>query len=115
MKAGILESVEHLVVRKVPDFELQRGSVILKVKVCSICSTDLRIYRYGDTRVELPQVLGHEIAGVVEAVADGVANYRVGARLAISPKIACGVCFYCSKGQYAYCQNSRTFGYQLHC
>ena len=85
MKAGILESIEHLVVRQIPDPELQRGSVVLKVKVCSICSTDQRIYRYGHPRVELPQIMGHEIAGEVEAVAEEVVNHKVGLHVAIYP------------------------------
>jgi len=113
MKAGILETIEHLVVNEVPDPELDRGSIMIKVKVCSICSTDVRIYHHGHPMVELPQILGHEIAGEVEAVADEVTNYRVGDRVAVTPRIACGECFYCLKGQHIYCQNSRTFGHQL--
>ena len=113
MKAGILESIEHLVVKEVPDPELERGSVVLRVKVCSICGTDLRIYHHGHPRVELPQILGHEIAGEVAAVAEEVTDYRVGDRVAVTPRIACGECFYCRKGEHIYCQNSRTFGYQL--
>ena len=74
MKAGILKSTEHLVVNEVPDPELERGSIILRVKICSICSTDVRIYHHGHPMVVLPQILGHEIAGEVEAVADEVIN-----------------------------------------
>jgi L-iditol 2-dehydrogenase len=113
MKAGILESPEHLTVKEAPDPELQKGSVILKVKVCSICGTDLRIYHYGHPRVELPQILGHEVCGEVEAVASEVTYYKVGDRVALTPRIACGECFYCQKGQHIYCQKSRTFGYEL--
>lgn len=113
MKAAILEKVEHLAVKEVPDPQLEEGSVLIKVKVCSICGTDLRIYHYGDPRIQLPQILGHEIAGEVEIVGEGVKNYRARDRVAITPRIACGECFYCRKGQYTYCQNGRTFGYQL--
>ena len=113
MKAGILESIEHLAVKEVHEPELQKGSVILKVKVCSICGTDLRIYHYGHPRVELPQILGHEVSGEVEAVASEVTYYKAGDRVALTPRIACGECFYCQKGQHIYCQKSRTFGYEL--
>jgi L-iditol 2-dehydrogenase len=113
MKAGILEKVEHLAVKEVPDPLLEEGAVLIKVKVCAICGTDLRIYRYGDPRVRLPQILGHEISGEVAMVGEGVKNYRAGDRVAITPRIACGECFYCHKGQHTYCQNGRTFGYQL--
>lgn len=113
MKAGFLEKIEHLVVKEVPDPQLEKGSVIIKVKVCSICGTDLRIYHNGHPRVQLPQILGHEIAGEVAAVAEGVTNLKVGDRVAITPRIACGECFYCHKGKFIYCQNSLSFGYQL--
>ena len=102
-----------MVIKGVPDPQLQRGSVVLKVKTCSICATDLRIYHYGHPRVKVPQILGHEIAGDVEAVAEEVTNYRVGDRVAVTPRITCGECFYCRRGQHIYCQSGRTFGYEL--
>lgn len=113
MKAGVLESIEHLAVKEVPDPELQKGSIILKVKVCSICNGDLRVYKYGHPRVEFPQILGHEVSGEVEAVANGFTNHKVGDRVALTPSIACGECFYCKKGMHIYCQKSRSFGYEL--
>lgn len=113
MKAGILQKVEQIVVKDVPDPELGEGSVIIRVKICSICGTDLRIYHYGHSRIRLPQILGHEIAGEVKAVGSGVASVRVGDRVAITPRIACGQCFYCQQGKYIYCLNSLSFGYQL--
>lgn len=112
MKAAILESPGRLIVKEVPDPKLQSGSVLLKVKVCSICPTDVRTYRYGHPRIELPQILGHEIAGEIEAT-KGVTGYKTGDRVALTPRIACGKCFYCLKGQHIYCENSLTFGYQL--
>ena len=113
MKAGVLDGIEHLVVKQVPKPQLEKGSVIVKVRVCSICGTDVRIYRHGDLRVQVPQILGHEISGEVAAVDGTVTNNRVGDRVAITPRIACGECFYCRKGQHIYCQNRLTFGYQL--
>ena len=112
MKAAILESPGHLIVKEVPDPKLQSGSVLIKVKICSVCPTDVRTYRYGHPRIELPQILGHEIAGVVEGT-KGVPGYKPGDRVALTPRIACGKCFYCRKGQDIYCENSQTFGYQL--
>ncbi len=113
MKAAILENIEHLVVKEVPDPELKPGAIILRVRVCSICSTDLRIFRYGDQRVTLPQIIGHEIAGEVKSVSKDVSGYCVGERVAVTPRIACGKCYYCLKGQDIYCLHSQTLGYQL--
>lgn len=70
MKAAILDSIEHLMVTDVPEPQLEAGAIIIRVKLCSICATDIRIYRYGDPQINLPQVLGHEIAGEVLKVSD---------------------------------------------
>ena len=113
MKAGVLEELERLMVREVDEPALDRGSLVVRVRVCSICGSDLRMYRQGHPRVRLPQVLGHEISGVVEAVGEDVPGYRRGDRVCITPKIPCGRCFYCSKGEYTRCPQGQSFGYQL--
>lgn len=113
MKAGVLEKIQHFQVRKVPDPDLARGAVIIKVKVCAICGTDLRIYNYGHSKITLPHILGHEISGEIIAVDKTVEGYSPGQRVAVTPRISCGTCFYCLHGQHIYCENSRTFGFQL--
>lgn len=113
MKAAFLDRVEHLIVKDVPDPQLEGGSVILKVNLCSICGTDLRIYHYGHARIKLPHILGHEISGEIKSVGQGVKDYKIGDRVAVVPRITCGKCFYCRKGQPIYCQSSQSFGYQL--
>jgi len=113
MKAGILEAIERLAVREVPEPQMEEGMVIVRVRVCSVCGSDLRIYHHGHARIKLPHILGHEIAGEITAVADGVAGHRVGDRVAITPRISCGRCFYCRNGQPIYCLDSLSFGYQL--
>ncbi|NIM91303.1 MAG: alcohol dehydrogenase catalytic domain-containing protein [Candidatus Aminicenantes bacterium] len=113
MKAAILEEIEHLVVKELPDPQLEEGSVIIKVKVCSICGSDLRIYHHGHPRVKLPHILGHEIAGEIESVSEGKGSHKVNDRIALTPRITCGKCYYCREGHPIYCLNSQSFGYQL--
>jgi L-iditol 2-dehydrogenase len=113
MKAAVLEAIEQLEVKEVSDPQLEPGSIIVRVKVCSICSTDLRTYHHGHAGMKLPQILGHEIAGEISAVAEGASGFRVGDRVAITPRVACGNCFYCLRGQGIYCLNHLSFGHQL--
>ena len=113
MKAAVLEDIERLAVREMPQPEPGEGEVRVRVKACAICGTDLRIYHYGHHRIRLPQVLGHEVAGIIDQVGAGVAGYTPGAPVTITPRIACGHCYYCRRGQYNYCQSGRSFGYQL--
>lgn len=113
MRAGVLERIGCLSVNEVPDPRIEPGAIILKVRTCSICSTDLRIFHHGHPRVQLPHILGHEIAGEIVAVGEGVRDYAVGERVAVTPTVACGECFYCRKGLPVYCQRRQSFGYQL--
>jgi L-iditol 2-dehydrogenase len=113
MKAGILEKVQQLRVREVPEPELVHGTIIVKVKVCAICGTDLRAYDYGHPQITLPHILGHEISGEIIAVDKAVEGYSPGQRVAVTPRISCGTCFYCLRGQPIYCENRQTFGFQL--
>jgi len=68
MKVGVLEAIEHLEVKEVPDPQLDPASVGLKVKVCSIWGTALRTYHYGHARIRLRHILGRVIDGNGEAL-----------------------------------------------
>jgi len=113
MKAAFLEDIEKLVVRDVPDPPLEDGSVLVRIRVCSICGTDLRVYHHSHPRVKLPQVIGHEIAGEIAGVSPTANEFQIGDRVAITPRVSCGVCFYCRKRQPIHCLNGLTFGFQL--
>ena len=71
MKAAVLEGLNSIHVRTVPDPVLEdEDSLILKVHACAVCGSDIRILHYGNPRVTPPQIIGHEIAGEVVAVGD---------------------------------------------
>jgi L-iditol 2-dehydrogenase len=79
---------------------------------CGVCGSDLRILRYGHARVKPPAILGHEIAGeIVQVGAD--APFQLGQRVAITPRISCGKCWYCTHDKYTYCPTGRSFGYAI--
>ena len=83
--------------------EVPRGSIRVRVKACAICGTDLRIYRKGDHRAQYPVVVGHEIAGIVDAVAPGVSGVQEGDRVCVAPGHGCGRCRMCRSGQPNVC------------
>jgi (R,R)-butanediol dehydrogenase/meso-butanediol dehydrogenase/diacetyl reductase len=84
------------------------GELLVRVRECGICGTDLHEYRHGPVQTRttphprtgagLPQILGHEFSGVVEAVGPGVRKAAVGDRVAIMPQVFCGECEACSTG-----------------
>ncbi len=89
------------------------GEVLVRIRAVGICGSDLHAYqdgRIGTTLVERPIVLGHEFAGVVEAVSDGALDgthqpLQVGTRVAIDPAQPCGRCELCERGDPNLCLN----------
>ena len=78
------------------------GEAVVKVQACGVCHTDLH-YREGGINDEFPFLLGHEAAGVVEAVGDGVANVEPGDFVVLNWRAVCGECRACRKGKPWYC------------
>jgi (R,R)-butanediol dehydrogenase/meso-butanediol dehydrogenase/diacetyl reductase len=87
------------------------GWVRLAVKACGICGTDLEEYVHGPVVLpRSPIVLGHEAAGVVDAVGDGVSTLRVGQLVAVEGNITCGECDSCRRGERNLCRRNVQLG-----
>jgi S-(hydroxymethyl)mycothiol dehydrogenase len=81
------------------------GEALVKVRACGVCHTDLH-YREGGINDDFPFLLGHEAAGDVEAVGEGVANVAPGDRVIIAWRAPCGRCRSCARGKPWYCFDS---------
>ena len=89
----------------------QAGEVIVKVRSCGICGSDLHFFHGG-----FPPPLvcpGHEISGEVAAVGDGVRSVQAGDRVAIEPLVVCHECWACRTGEYQLCRRLRILGTML--
>lgn len=87
--------------------------VLVRVKAAGICHSDVH-YRAGKSPVgDLPQTLGHEVAGVVEKIGPGVANLTIGDRVCLHYLLTCGDCDYCRQGQEQFCVKGAMIG--KHC
>lgn len=115
MLAAVLRGPHNLEVTEVPTPVPQAGEVLLKVGSNTVCGTDLRILRGEKTAGVRPNVvLGHEIAGTIEAVGEAVTGYNVGDSAVVSPTITCGNCYFCIRDLEQFCTNSTDiFGYNL--
>jgi S-(hydroxymethyl)mycothiol dehydrogenase len=78
------------------------GEAVVKIQACGVCHTDLH-YREGGINDEFPFLLGHEAAGIVEAIGDGVTNVRPGDFVILNWRAVCGTCRSCLKGKPWYC------------
>jgi 2-desacetyl-2-hydroxyethyl bacteriochlorophyllide A dehydrogenase len=103
VKAAYYEARHEVAVREAVEPEPGPGDVLIRVRACGICGTDQHIYD-GDFGGPFPLIGGHEIVGDVVGVGREVmGDVRVDQRVAVSPNIACGSCFYCRRGQVNHC------------
>jgi L-idonate 5-dehydrogenase len=113
MEALVIHAPNDLRVEDVPTPEVQAGQVRVRVRAGGICGSDLHYFQHGGfgaIRIQQPMVLGHEAAGIVEEVGDGVSDLSVGTRVAINPSHPCGACRFCQLGLQNHCLDMRYFG-----
>lgn len=113
MKAALLRELQKpLVIEEVPDPVLAYGEALVKVKAVGICHSDLEIIDGKIPPAKLPIILGHEVAGVVESVGDGVKHLKPGDKVALSWLWwTCGRCKPCLSGRENICENQLNTGY----
>ena len=103
MKAAVYTGVETIEFQDRPIPKAGPGEVVVKIKYCGICGTDVHIYYEGILPPGI--VLGHENVGTVAEVGEGVEGRTVGDRVIAGPPGPCGECYYCLHGQPAICVN----------
>lgn len=83
------------------------GEVLVEVKAAATCGTDLKSYRRGHPKLfpTLPSRFGHEFAGVVTGIGDGVTQFAVGDRVVAANTAPCGYCWACTRGRQSLCEN----------
>lgn len=113
MKAAVLEALESLVVKEVPAPVVDDDSVLVKVKACAICGSDIRMFHHGNNRLTPPAIMGHEAAGQVVEVGKNVSKLKVGDRVALGGDVPCGECAFCRAGIGNNCQINYAMGYQF--
>jgi L-iditol 2-dehydrogenase len=88
------------------------GDLVIRVRNCSICGTDAKIWRSGHPDLRPPRVLGHEVAGEVVEVGEGAAGWSVGDRVQVIAAIPDDTCHECRNGWQTVCPNQERIGYQ---
>jgi 2-desacetyl-2-hydroxyethyl bacteriochlorophyllide A dehydrogenase len=102
---------EPLKVEAVPIPELSSGEVLVKVKACGICGSDIHIVYEGVTPTAYsPITLGHEPSGMIAALGDEVKNWGIGERVTINPFLTCGRCVNCLSGDSKVCLSRHVIG-----
>lgn len=108
MKAAVYHGVHDLRVEEVPVRELADNEVLIQVKYCGVCGTDMHIYNGdgGSFEVNPPLIPGHEFSGVVAKIGDKVTAVKVGDRVSGDPNDMCGECYFCKNAMQHFCTNN---------
>jgi len=101
MRAVVYRGINDMRLENVPVPQIGPGELLIKIATCGICGTDLKKIHLGSHSA--PRIFGHEMAGVVAAVGDGVKGYEVGDRVVSFHHVPCGECYYCRKNTPAQC------------
>jgi L-iditol 2-dehydrogenase len=107
MLAAVLYGKEHLQLEQVPIPAIGPGDLLVRVRAALTCGTDLKVFRrgYHARMIVPPAVFGHEFAGDVVAVGEGVTGFEPGQRIVAANSAPCLHCFYCLRGRVNLCED----------
>jgi len=108
MKVAVYHSNDDIRLEERPIPVIKGGEILVRMKASGICGTDvLEWYR----KRKAPRVLGHEMAGEVVAIAEGVQEFKIGDRVFVSHHVPCFKCHYCLSGKHSACETLHTGNY----
>ncbi|HOF88659.1 MAG TPA: alcohol dehydrogenase catalytic domain-containing protein [Armatimonadota bacterium] len=113
MRAAVMTGLRRVEIQEKPTPRPGLGEVLVRLRAIGICGSDVHYYldgRIGDAVVEFPYLLGHEPAGEIAALGDGVTGLAVGQRVALEPAKSCGACHACRIGRPNCCPHVRFLG-----
>jgi L-iditol 2-dehydrogenase len=108
MKAAVYRGVNDVRQEQVPVPEIGPGEILVRVDTCGICGTDLKKIATGSHSA--PRIFGHETAGVVARVGNGVREFEAGDRVVVFHHVPCGQCYYCRHKTFAQCATYKKVG-----
>jgi L-iditol 2-dehydrogenase len=108
MRAAVYHGVDDVRMEEAAVPEIGSGEILVRVHTCGICGTDLKKIATGSHSA--PRIFGHETAGVVAKVGEGVRKFSVGERVVVFHHIPCGECYYCRHKTFAQCASYKKVG-----
>ena len=110
MKALVLKEYNRFAYEDVADPQISPDDVLIQVKACGICGSDVHGMDGSTGRRRPPIIMGHEAAGVIARVGTDVTDWRTGQRVTVDSTIYCGTCWFCRQGRINLCDNRRVLG-----
>ncbi len=114
MKAAFFYGKEDIQVHEVNIPKIKEDEILIKIRVCGICGSDVRSYYKGvEGRYKIPVILGHEVSGEVFKTGGEIDGFAIGDRVVVAPIYGCGKCSFCVSGQENLCKDVMVFGCNL--
>src|SRR4051812_34557389 len=110
MKALLLSAPAKLEMVDFPDPQPAPDEVVVRVRACGICGSDIHGWDGSTGRRRPPLIMGHEAAGEIAALGAAVSGWNIGDRVTFDSTISCGQCSSCREGQINLCENRRVLG-----
>lgn len=110
MKAMLLTEYKHLEVTEMPEPEIGDNDVLVEVRACGICGSDIHGYDGSSGRRIPPLIMGHEAAGVITKLGPLVEGFAIGDRVTFDSTVSCGNCKFCRSGNINLCDNRTVLG-----
>jgi L-gulonate 5-dehydrogenase len=110
MKALILDAPTNMRVGEWSKPVVGQGEIVIHVAAAGVCAGDLLIYRGNNPYASYPIVAGHEIAGVISEIGEGITDFFIGERVVVEPFISCGKCYPCRVAKHNCCVNLQIIG-----
>ncbi len=111
MKAAVLVGPQKIEIKDVPYLKPGPGEVVVRVRACAVCGSDLAIFMWGPGVLGVEQrIMGHEFSGDIAEIGEGVEIWNVGDRVVVEPTVACLKCYYCTRHQYNLCLSGGSNG-----
>jgi len=101
MQAAVYRGINDIRIETLPVPAIGPGELLVKIATCGICGTDLKKIHMGSHSA--PRIFGHEMAGTIVRVGQGVARFKLGERVMVFHHVPCGDCYYCRKQTPAQC------------
>ena len=105
MRAARYTAPRDIRVEDVPIPEIGAEEILVRVRACGVCATDVKTYVRGHPLFPPGSILGHEVSGVIARVGPDVQGWREGDRVVAAPYVPCRQCHHCSRGHYTLCSN----------
>ncbi|NOU68743.1 alcohol dehydrogenase catalytic domain-containing protein [Paenibacillus sp. LMG 31461] len=110
MKAIVCEQIEHLKYVEIEEPTVGVGEALVRIQRIGICGTDLHAFKGNQPFFSYPRILGHELAGYIEELGEGVTDVAVGDLVSVVPYMHCGQCIACRNGKTNCCTDMKVLG-----